>query len=247
MWPLLRSLRWNCFFIPLIPAFAAMFVVVLLTFWFEAKRSALDADHLKNRLQTIARVLQDQSPGDFSASIEQQNSLALSAWDSLAVYAPTTSASSATLYPRIAGRRLVPLEDEENVHPCITDCANGSVRKGPEGWYGAVSFSASQGNTYVIAGLMHGSESSWLLCAILLVGIAISGMLGAWYAYRHLYQPVESVLHQAQSALHGEDSSLHEFHSEETEALSSAVHDLAVKYRTLASHSRDSHLPPSEQ
>jgi hypothetical protein len=247
MWPLLRSLRWNCFVIPLIPAFAAMFAVVLLTVWFEAKRNTHDADRLGHRLHTIARVLQDQYPGDFSTSIEQQNSLGLSAWESLAVYAPTTSASSSTLYPRIAGRRLVPLEDEENVHPCVIDCANGSVRKGPEGWYGAVSFSSTQGKVFVLAGLMHCSDSLWLLSALLLSGIAISGVLGAWYSYRHLYQPVESVLHQAQAALHGDESPLQEFHSEETEAVSSAVHDLAVKYRNLASHSRESHLPPSEE
>lgn len=245
MWPLLRSLRWNCFCIPLIPACAAIITTILITIWLESARRDREADLLMHRLQTLACVLQDTAPHEYPSIIDKQQALQLSGFEALAVYAPTYSAHQTMQYPRIAGRRLVPLEDQENVHPCVTNTTAHRAQRGHEGWYGAVSFSASLGSMYVVAGLMHPSQTLWRISLFLILGIAVSGFLGAWYAYRHLYQPVECVLHQAHAAVEGRDLPLARYHSAETEGLSSAVHDLVQKYQSLASQSRDATQPPS--
>lgn len=247
MWPILRSLRWNCFCIPLISALAAAIAVVFMTLWLETKRCVGDEIIVKTRLQTIACILESHSQHDYPVLIENQSRLSLTDWVALAVYAPTSSASQTSLYPRIAGQRLVPREDEENVHPCVTTQTTGCVLRGPEGWYGAIPFSASQGTVYVVAGLMHVSPSLWPLGSVFIAGILLVGLLGAWYAYRHLYQPVESVLEQAQAALAGQSVLPDGIRSAETEALSSSVQDLAERYRSLAVRSGETQPTPSEQ
>ena len=233
---LLRGLRLNCFLAGMLPAFTAAIACFAIGLWVQTwhQNSQLASARMALKgyiagLPINDKGAQDSSPANSIPSLNLDRLLAAQSWWRGIQQLTIDGEGTVTVLAEHGTLNL----DHDNIPPQLTWAATT-----PQAWWGmddrirtAAAKLGSDGTlqTIIYAEAQAKPWPTLLWFTLASIGIAIFGLLMAWYLVRRIYLPVEALSQQALAAVSGQVTAPKRS-SLETQAFASAISVLTESF-----------------